>query len=147
MLTLCHTPTHPQSTTAWYTALGLAHHNPPEPAAGPPGVDLEALAICFWGPGRVAEHAPEGYTLRSPTQVIVGQIVGSLRCLYIWDNYKDYTFVGTLDGLYQHTLIATGMRLRPAEATFLGHILGTTPAKNRGCSGRLRRFYWSSWAP
>ena len=45
-----------------------------------------------------------------------------------WDNYKDYTYVGTLDGLYQHTLIATGTRLRPVEATFLGHILGTKPA-------------------
>ena len=31
------------------------------------------------------------------------------------------------DGLYQHTLIATGTRLRPLEATFLGHILGTNP--------------------
>ena len=54
-------------------------------------------------------------------------------CSYVlasWDNYKDYTYVGTLDGLYQHTLIATGTRLRPVEATFLGHILGTKPAKN-----------------
>ena len=49
---------------------------------------------------------------------------------YCWDNYKDYTYVGTLDGLYQHTLIATGTRLRPVEATFFGHILGTKPAKN-----------------
>ena len=38
-----------------------------------------------------------------------------------WDNYKDYTYVGTLDGLYQHTLIATGtisffkMRLEEAH--------------------------------
>ena len=47
-----------------------------------------------------------------------------------WINYKDYTYVGTLDGLYQHTLIATRTRLRPVEATFLGHILGTKPAKN-----------------
>ena len=46
------------------------------------------------------------------------------------DNYKDYTYVGTLDSLYQHTLIATGTRLRPLEATFLGHILGTKPAKH-----------------
>ena len=46
-----------------------------------------------------------------------------------WDNYEDYTYVGTLDGLYQHTLIATGRRLRPVEATFLGHILGNKPAK------------------
>ena len=38
-------------------------------------------------------------------------------------------YVGTLDGLYQHTLIATETRLRPVEATFLGHILGTKPAK------------------
>ena len=44
-----------------------------------------------------------------------------------WDNYKDYTYVGTLDGLYQHTLIATGTRLRPVEATVLGHVLGTRP--------------------
>ena len=43
---------------------------------------------------------------------------------------KDYTYVGTLDGLYQHTLIATGMRLRLVEATFLSHILGTKHAKN-----------------
>ena len=50
-----------------------------------------------------------------------------------WDNYKDYTYVGTLDGLYQHTLIATGTRLRPVEATFLGHMWGTKPAKNIGC--------------
>ena len=40
--------------------------------------------------------------------------------------------VGTLDGLYQHTLIATGTRLRPLRAPFLGHILGTKPAKNMG---------------
>ena len=46
-----------------------------------------------------------------------------------WDNYKDSTYVGTLDGLYQHTLVATGTRLRPVEATFLGHILGTNPAQ------------------
>ena len=46
------------------------------------------------------------------------------------DNCKDYTYVGTLDGLYQHTLIATGTRLRPVEATFLGHIWGTKPAKH-----------------
>ena len=56
-----------------------------------------------------------------------------------WDNYKDYTYVGTLDGLYQHTLIATGTRLRPLQATFLGHILGTKPAKNTRGWGRLRR--------
>ena len=62
------------------------------------------------------------------------------------DNYQDYAYVVTLDGLYQHTLIATGTRLRPVEATFLGHILGTKPAKDVGASGRLRRFYWSSWA-
>ena len=49
-----------------------------------------------------------------------------------WDNYKDYTDVGTLDGLYQHTPIATGTRLRPVEATFLGHTLGTKPTKNMG---------------
>ena len=47
----------------------------------------------------------------------------------IWDNYKDYTYLGTLDGSYQHTLIVTGTRLRPLQATFLGHILGTKPAK------------------
>ena len=35
-----------------------------------------------------------------------------------------------LDGLYQHTLKATGRRPRPVEATFLGHMLGTKPAKN-----------------
>ena len=46
-----------------------------------------------------------------------------------WDKYKDYTYAGTLDGLYQHTLISTGTRLRPVEATFVGHILGTKPAK------------------
>ena len=46
------------------------------------------------------------------------------------ENYKDYTYVGTLDGLYQHTLMATGTRLRPVEATFLGHILGTKPAQH-----------------
>ena len=39
-------------------------------------------------------------------------------------------YVRALDGLYQHTLIATGTRLRPLEATFLGHMLGTTPAKH-----------------
>ena len=49
-----------------------------------------------------------------------------------WDNYKDYTYVGTLDGLYQHTLITTGTRLRPVEATFLGHMLGIKPVKNAG---------------
>ena len=59
----------------------------------------------------------------------------------IWDNYKDYTYVGTLDGLYQHTLIATGTRLRPVEATFLGHILGTKPAKHMMALGLLRRFH------
>ena len=48
----------------------------------------------------------------------------------IWDNYKDYTYLGTLDGSFQDTLIATGTRLRPLQATFLGHILGTKPAKN-----------------
>ena len=47
-----------------------------------------------------------------------------------WDNYKDYAYVGTLDGLYQHTLIATGTRLRPLEATFLGVILRTKPPKD-----------------
>ena len=49
-----------------------------------------------------------------------------------WDNYKGHTYVGTLDGLYQHTLIATGTRLRPVEATFFCHILSTKPAKNIG---------------
>ena len=53
-----------------------------------------------------------------------------VTCTLIWDNYKDYAYVGTLDGLYQHTLIATGTRLRPVGATFLGHILGTKPSKN-----------------
>ena len=51
----------------------------------------------------------------------------------LWDNYKDYTHVGTLDGLHQHTLIATGTRLRPVEATILGHMLGTKHAKHMGC--------------
>ena len=50
----------------------------------------------------------------------------------IWDNYNDSAHVGTLDGLYQHTLIATGTRLRPVEAPFLGHILGTRHAKHIG---------------
>ena len=45
------------------------------------------------------------------------------------------TYVGTLDGLYLHTLIATGTRLRSMEATVLGHSLGTKTAKSR-----LRRF-------
>ena len=49
-----------------------------------------------------------------------------------WDNFEDYTYVGTLDGLYQHTLIATGTRLRPVEATFLGHIWGTKHVKHIG---------------
>ena len=57
-------------------------------------------------------------------------LLWGFRGSWFWDNYKDYTYVGTLDGLYQHTLIATGTRLRPMEATFLGHILGTKPAKN-----------------
>ena len=47
-----------------------------------------------------------------------------------WDSYKDYTYVGTLDGLYQHTLIATGTRLRPVEAASLRHMLGNKSAKN-----------------
>ena len=47
-----------------------------------------------------------------------------------WDNYKDSTYVGTLDASFQHTPGATGTRLRPVEATFLGHILGTKPANN-----------------
>ena len=55
--------------------------------------------------------------------------IGPIESL-CWDNYKDYTYVGSLDGLYQHSLIAAGTRLRPVEATFLGHILGTKPQKN-----------------
>ena len=66
--------------------------------------------------------------------------------LLLWDKHKDYTYVGTLDDLYQHTLIATGTRLRPLEATFLGYMLGSEPFKNLRVSGRSRRFYWSSWA-
>ena len=54
------------------------------------------------------------------------------QTLQFWDNYKDYTYVGTLDGSYQHTLIATGTMLRPVQATFLGHIVSTKPAKNIG---------------
>ena len=46
---------------------------------------------------------------------------------FTWDSCEDYTNVGTLDGLYQHTPIATGTRLRPLEATFLGYILAPTP--------------------
>ena len=59
---------------------------------------------------------------------------GSVARLYSfsWDNYKDYTYLGTLDGSYQDTLIATGTRLRPLQAPFLGHILGTKPGKNMG---------------
>ena len=49
-----------------------------------------------------------------------------------WDNYKDYTYLGTLEGSYQHTLIATDTRLRPLQAPFLGHILGTKPGKIMG---------------
>ena len=41
-----------------------------------------------------------------------------------------HAYVGTLDGLYQHTLIATGTRLRPVKATFSGHILGTKHAEH-----------------
>ena len=62
--------------------------------------------------------------------MVLGAIIVINQRDNCWDNYKDYTYVGTLDGLYQHTLIATGTRLRPVEATFLGHILGTKPAKN-----------------
>ena len=47
-----------------------------------------------------------------------------------WDNYKDYSYLGTLDGSYQDTLRATATRLRPLQAPFLGHILGTKPANN-----------------
>ena len=43
---------------------------------------------------------------------------------------KGYNYDGTLDGLYQPPLIATGTRLRPVEATFLRHILATKPAKH-----------------
>ena len=59
---------------------------------------------------------------------VTGPPVTEYRC--IRDNYQDCTYVGTLDSLYQHTLIATGTMLRPVEATFLGHILGTKPPKN-----------------
>ena len=65
----------------------------------------------------------------------IGWSVGrpeGLLVLVFWDHYKDYTYVGTLDGSHQHTLIATGTRLRPLQATFLGHILGTKPAKDMG---------------
>ena len=65
---------------------------------------------------------------------------------FAWGNCKDYTYAGTLDGLYQHTLIATGTRLWPVEATFLGHILGTKPAQHIWVSWRWRRLFWSSWA-
>ena len=61
---------------------------------------------------------------------LVGATAPQGRNFSIWDNYKDYTYVGTLDGLYQHTLIATGTRLRPVEATFLGHMFDTKPAQN-----------------
>ena len=47
----------------------------------------------------------------------------------VWDNYKDYTYLGTLEGSYQDTLIATDPRLRPLQAPFLGHMLGTKPEK------------------
>ena len=52
------------------------------------------------------------------------------RILDEFQEAQDDTYVGTLDGLYQHTLIATGTRLRPLEAPVLGYILGTKPAKN-----------------
>ena len=55
---------------------------------------------------------------------------------FCWDNFKDYTYAGTLHGLYQHTPIAAGTRLRPVEATFLGHMLGTKHAKHtKGVEG------------
>ena len=59
-------------------------------------------------------------------------LISAVIAANIWDNYKDYTYLGTLGGLYQHTSIATGTRLRPLRATFLGHILGTKHAKYIG---------------
>ena len=57
------------------------------------------------------------------------------RILDEFQEAQDDTYVGTLDGLYQHTLIAAGMRLRPVEATFFGRILGTNPPKIWGFQG------------
>ena len=76
--------------------------------------------------GRVVERC-------ASSRRVFSKQISSQRDIHLgWDNYKDYTYVGTLDGLYQHTPMATGTRLRPLQATFLGHILGTTPAKNIG---------------
>ena len=74
--------------------------------------------------GRGKLHFPEGGDQQHVDALLKEEAA------YSWDNYKDFTYVGILDGSYQHTLIATGTRLRPLEATFLRHILGTKPAKN-----------------
>ena len=75
---------------------------------------------------------PTPHAVQTGDQHFAVNVNVNVMTVYIWDNYKDYTYVGTLDGLYQHTLIATGTRLRPLQAPFLGHILSTKPAKNIG---------------
>ena len=87
-------------------------------------MSLRPLEATFLGNILGTKHAKHVRVLGQTYQTASGWTVPS------WDSYKEYTYVGTLDGLYQHTLIATGTRLGPVEAAFLGHILGTKPTKN-----------------
>ena len=60
----------------------------------------------------VSTTTPRNTRITSRTIVTTLPTGRSPRAPCFWDNYKDYTYVGTLDGLYQHTLIATVTRLR-----------------------------------
>ena len=49
-----------------------------------------------------------------------------------WANYKDYTYVGTLNPLFQLSVAATGTSLRPIADMFLEHILDPKPPNKYG---------------
>ena len=95
-----------------------------------PGGDSGVPGGGSGGPGGDS-GGPEGL-IRSA----LGALGAPYKDLTIWDNYKDYTYVGTLDGLYQHTLIATGtisffLKMRLDEA-HLSITLPDLPIEKKG---------------
>ena len=71
--------------------------------------------------------------VRDPVFLLVFFGFIGFQCLcfsWLWANYKDDTYVGTLDGSFQLPGTSTGTSLRPVKDIILDYMLGLKLPRN-----------------